>query len=133
MASRQIGQIFIDLGFVTGADVDEALDLQRAMDTLIGETLVSQGKLSRLDLASALSHQWYVEDNVPSVRQGRLPEPAVSGQAGRHGPVVDAAIGPLQAAVVELRDALARSEAARLADAAATDLRLAAIESALSA
>ena len=48
-----------------------ALELQRAMDTLIGETLVEQGKLSRLDLASALSQQWYVEDKVPSVRQGQ--------------------------------------------------------------
>ncbi len=116
----------MDLGFVTVEDVDEALELQRAMDTLIGETLVEQGKLSRLDLASALSQQWYVEDKVPSVRQGRAPEADVGGPAGPTAGV-DPAVTRFQIMIVEFAEALARLEAARLA----TDQRLAAIESAL--
>jgi hypothetical protein len=126
MASRPIGQIFVDLGFVTTEDLDEALELQRARDTLIGETLIAQGKLSRLDLASALSHQWYVDAESSVGQAGGAPEAEVGGPPGL-GAGVDPAVARLQITIAEFAETVARLEAARLE----TDVRLAAIESAL--
>jgi hypothetical protein len=57
-ATRRIGEIFVELGFVTPAELDAALELQLQTGERLGEILVAQGKLSRLDLASALSEHW---------------------------------------------------------------------------
>jgi hypothetical protein len=57
-ARRPIGEVFVQLGFVSPDDVQAALDLQRATSSLIGEVLVSQGKISRENLASALAEHW---------------------------------------------------------------------------
>ena len=55
---RPIGQIFVDLGFITTDDREAALEVQRESGALLGEILVEQGKLTRLELANALSEHW---------------------------------------------------------------------------
>ena len=55
---RPIGEIFVELGFVSRAELQSALDVQRATGGRIGEILVEQGSLSRIDLASALAEHW---------------------------------------------------------------------------
>ena len=55
---RPIGEIFVDLGFVTADQLESALAQQTQSGARIGEILVEQGSMSRLDLASALVEQW---------------------------------------------------------------------------
>ena len=55
---RPIGQIFVEFGFITAAQLDAALEVQRTTGARIGEILVEQGSLGRLDLASALAEHW---------------------------------------------------------------------------
>ena len=57
-ARRPIGEIFVELGFVSRAELQSALDVQRTTGGRIGEILVEQGSLSRIDLASALAEHW---------------------------------------------------------------------------
>ncbi|MCY7303288.1 MAG: hypothetical protein LH654_09700, partial [Thermoleophilia bacterium] len=55
---RPIGEIFLELGFIDQTQLDAALERQRETGARIGEVLVEQGSLTRLDLASALAEQW---------------------------------------------------------------------------
>jgi hypothetical protein len=55
---RRIGEIFVELGFVSSPQLEAALDVQREKGGRIGEILVEQGSLTRLDLASALAEHW---------------------------------------------------------------------------
>ena len=54
---RPIGEIFVELGFVTNDQLEAALASQGQSGARIGEILVEQGSLTRLDLASALFEQ----------------------------------------------------------------------------
>ena len=55
---RPIGEIFVELGFITPDQLEAALVVQRQTGARIGEVLVEQGSLTRLDLASALAEHW---------------------------------------------------------------------------
>ncbi len=55
---RPIGEIFVELGFITSEQLEAALAAQSQSGARIGEILVEQGSLTRLDLASALVEQW---------------------------------------------------------------------------
>jgi hypothetical protein len=56
---RRIGELLVQLGYVTREDLDAALDAQqREIGQHLGEILIAQGKLSRLELGSALFAQW---------------------------------------------------------------------------
>jgi hypothetical protein len=55
---RRIGEIFVDRGFITKAQLEAALDVQREKGGRLGEILVEQGHMTRLDLASALTEYW---------------------------------------------------------------------------
>src|SRR5262249_60089831 len=55
---RPIGEIFVERGLVTDAQLEEALAEQKRSGTRLGEILVASGRLSRLELASALADQW---------------------------------------------------------------------------
>jgi len=125
---RPIGQIFVDLGFITSEEREAALVEQRTTGERIGEILVNQGRLSRMDLASALSEHWE-SDNEPS---GVNDRPSLRG--GRPlslRPLSDEAVGTSEAAVAELSEAVARLESVRTSDGLATGARLAGIEAAV--
>ena len=67
---RPIGEIFVELGFITSDQLEAALDVQRQTGGRIGEILVEQGSLTRLDLASALAEHW--EPRGPAVDAGTV-------------------------------------------------------------
>src|SRR5262249_38862682 len=51
---RPIGEIFVEKGFITSAQLADALDEQKTTGRKLGEILVSKGDLSRLRLWDAL-------------------------------------------------------------------------------
>lgn len=55
---RLIGEIFVKRGSVSPEAIERALEVQRQTGQRIGEVLVSEGSLTRLDLANALAEQW---------------------------------------------------------------------------
>ena len=57
-ARRPIGEIFVELGFITAAELDAAFAEQVRTGARLGEILVEQGSLTRLDLATALADHW---------------------------------------------------------------------------
>lgn len=84
---RPIGEIFVELGFISSDQLDAALDAQRETGARIGEILVEQGSLTRLDLASALAEQW------SALQKLRPPAPIVDPQPWQNGAPVSAATG----------------------------------------
>ena len=53
-----IGEMFVEQGHLTPAQLDRALEVQRETGGRLGEILVERGYISRIDLAGALSKQW---------------------------------------------------------------------------
>lgn len=76
---RPIGEIFVELGFIGPDELEAALDVQRETGARIGEILVEQGSLSRLDLASALAEQW------SALQKLRPPTPVADPQPWQNG------------------------------------------------
>ena len=72
---RPIGEIFVERGFITSGQLEDALEEQKLSGRKLGEILVSQGKLSRLRLWDAL------EDQAASFETPK-PEAAGSGLPG---------------------------------------------------
>ena len=84
---RRIGEVIVDLGYATQREVDAALEVQQQTGERLGEILVAEGKLSRLDLASSLSEYWTTStpvDRPEPVPQDHAPlaaEPRDGGEA----------------------------------------------------
>ena len=76
---RPLGEIFVELGFISSGQLDAALDKQRETGARIGEILVEQGSLTRLDLASALAEQW------SALQKLRPPAPVADPQPWQNG------------------------------------------------
>jgi hypothetical protein len=76
---RPLGEIFVELGFITSDQLDTALETQRETGARIGEILVEQGSLTRLDLASALAEQW------SALQKLRPPAPVAEPQPWQNG------------------------------------------------
>ena len=66
---RPLGEIFVERGLVTDAQLDIALQIQKEGGEKLGEILVAQGSITRLQLASALAEQW------TALRKIRPPSP----------------------------------------------------------
>ncbi len=54
---RRLGEIFVERGFVTPEQLDQALQRQRETGERVGEALVAQGAISKFELAGALAEQ----------------------------------------------------------------------------
>ena len=54
---RRLGEIFVDRGFVTEEELEQALVRQRQTGERLGEALVAQGVISKFELAGALAEQ----------------------------------------------------------------------------
>lgn len=54
---RRLGEIFVERGFVTQDELDQALTRQRQTGERLGEALVAQGVISKFELAGALAEQ----------------------------------------------------------------------------
>jgi chromosome segregation ATPase len=125
---RPIGEIFVERGLVTAGQLEEALEEQRKSGGRLGEILVATGKLSRLELASALADQWATfqklrppegsletdtgspEARIMPTPEAIVPTPAAAGAALELATRID----DLSARVDEL--AVAASSAPALAD-----------------
>lgn len=57
---RRLGDIFVERGFVTQDELDQALRRQRQTGERLGEALVAQGVISKFELAGALAEQMAV-------------------------------------------------------------------------
>ena len=57
---RRLGDIFVDRGFVSQDELDQALARQRQTGERLGEALVAQGVISKFELAGALAEQMAV-------------------------------------------------------------------------
>jgi len=55
---RPIGEIFVERGLISAAQLEDALEEQKKSGRRLGEILVATGRLTRLELASALADQW---------------------------------------------------------------------------
>ena len=124
---RPIGQIFVDLGFITPDDREAALTVQRENGGLLGEILITQGKITRLELANALSEHWESATGASDTTANRGPsliDVPRGDESSRRVEPSDAA---------ELRRLLAELEAARVAAVQAAEAGLKAIDEALAA
>ena len=143
---RPLGEIFVELGFVTRPQLDAALAEQLRTGVRLGEILVEQGSLTRLDLATALAEHWephpYPENGGAEwLRNGLAwpegtvahlepePPPTENGSAG--GSVVGR--DEIERSLAELRDALESFAGVRAADAVAAGARLSGAEGAIAA
>ncbi len=81
---RPIGEIFVERGFITSGQLEDALEEQKFSGRKLGEILVSQGKLSRLRLWDAL------EDQAASFGPGTAESPPPTGPAPQLRVVADA-------------------------------------------
>src|SRR6476659_426628 len=54
---RRLGEIFVERGFVSQGELDQALMRQRQTGERLGEALVAQGVISKFELAGALAEQ----------------------------------------------------------------------------
>lgn len=55
---KRLGDILIDSGFLTSAELAEALSAQQGTDRRLGEVIVEMGLLSELDILRAISSQY---------------------------------------------------------------------------
>jgi hypothetical protein len=83
---QRLGQIFVQRGFVTPEQLDQALQRQRETGERVGEALVAQGAISKFELAGALAEQMAI-----------LEDPAAEPAA----PQADATVVPLTPRVEE--------------------------------
>jgi hypothetical protein len=57
---RRLGDIFVERGFVTPDQLEQALERQQETGERVGEALVAQGSISKFELAGALAEQMSV-------------------------------------------------------------------------
>src|SRR6188768_2532943 len=97
---RRLGDIFVERGFVTQEELDEALTRQRQTGERLGEALVAQGVISKFELAGALAEQMAVlgDPDAETGAENGQPEATVHQLHGRD----DAEQASLPANVIEL-------------------------------
>jgi hypothetical protein len=73
---RRLGDIFVERGFVTPEQLEQALERQRETGERVGEALVAQGSISKFELAGALAEQMSVLGE-PDASAAEAPEATV--------------------------------------------------------
>jgi DNA repair exonuclease SbcCD ATPase subunit len=58
LQARLVGALVVDRGLVTEEQLERALEIQAATEELLGEILVNEFGVSRVELASILAEQW---------------------------------------------------------------------------
>ncbi len=82
---RRLGDIFVERGFVTPEQLEQALARQRETGERVGEALVAQGSISKFELAGALAEQAAALDQAAAL------EAASTGEAAPEATVVQIA------------------------------------------
>lgn len=68
-ARRRLGEIFIERGFVSEAELERALRRQQETGERLGEALVAEGVISKFELAGALAEQTYTGTGTNAVEE----------------------------------------------------------------
>jgi hypothetical protein len=95
---RRLGEIFVDRGFVTQDELDQALARQRQTGERLGEALVAQGVISKFELAGALAEQMAALESESEALESPTAEATVHQLPTRPDEPSDA----IPAAVLEL-------------------------------
>ena len=69
LSSRLIGSIFVEKGLITQDQLDTALRMQQETGERLGEIVVGEFGVPRLELASVLAEQWAEHERIPEVPQ----------------------------------------------------------------
>jgi type IV pilus assembly protein PilB len=109
VGSRQaIGEILVAKELITPAQLESALEYQRANGGLLGEILLAQGLIDRLAIASVLARQWSSSPS-PDARAASAPEVAPAAAADAEDvPALQLRIGELEGIVTRLNAELTR-------------------------
>jgi hypothetical protein len=67
----RLGDLFVQRGLISQAQLDAALAEQRESGMKLGEILVEKGWVSRVDLASVISKQWDATGLMVSAKKPR--------------------------------------------------------------
>ncbi len=78
LESRLIGELFVERGLVTSEQLEQALESQAAHGGRLGEILVAEFGVSRVELASALAEQWAAAERIA---RSDLPDGPENGSA----------------------------------------------------
>ena len=81
LQARLVGALFVERGLLTDEQLERALELQAETGDLLGEILVTEFDISRIELASVLAEQW-AELEQEHARHGDE-EPTVDAHAGQ--------------------------------------------------
>jgi hypothetical protein len=86
----RLGDLFVQRGLITPAQLDEALEEQRENGGKLGEILVEKGWVTRVDLAGVISKQW---DGIGLTTTGqKAREATVRAEAASGSTVVERAL-----------------------------------------
>ena len=110
---RPIGEVLVDAGVITGAELDEALAEQRTTGKRLGEVLIESGRISWLALAQAIGDQ-----ARPGTAPAVAPTPSFSIAPEDRLEEVESLLRERQRAFIELvgTTELLRRQVARLED-----------------
>ena len=93
---RPIGEVFVEFGLITDEQLVAALDVQRLTGERLGEILVEQQYVTRLDLAGALARHWEpheasadAEDDAASDGASSLPHAGKGWSPEDHAAVAE--------------------------------------------
>jgi hypothetical protein len=117
-ARPRIGHIFVEKGFITAEQLEQALAEQTQSGKLLGEVLVELQLIDRMELASALGVQFTAPPKPQAVP---APAPAAPVAVQTAGNDVQAELAALHAHNADLRSMVAQLQA----DLAERDERLA--------
>ena len=96
-----IGQLFVEHGRLTHAQLEDALEAQQRTGNPLGEILIERGYISRIDLAGALSKQWSWEGDTVDAPAAPPAEPPSPEPAAAVEPEPAAAVEPEPVAAAE--------------------------------
>ena len=146
-SSRLIGAIFVEKSLVTQEQLERALQIQDDTNERLGEILVREFSVSRLDLASVLAEQWGAFERAGRAEEVDAPAAPDAGAsdagygtmelAGAIEPVADAepstadlqeSLGELRAAITELEQRIATDSRPSAEELARLDALAAAVD-----
>jgi len=101
-AKRRLGDIFVERGLINGAQLEEALSVQRESGGKLGEVLVELGFVTRVELAGVIVEQW---DELRVTARGRKTAETEARSAPAPSSIVETALRErLDALTAELAD-----------------------------
>ena len=123
---RRLGEIFVERGFVTPEQLEQALERQRETGERVGEALVAQGSISKFELAGALAEQMSALEEAAAAGESAPTDATVVSLASRleEPPRADEQVPDSTSMLASRLEAQAPAERQLLASARALAARL---------